>query len=230
MTAPAACIAEHCTRELRDHELAARQLLCDPCVHQIRRWLGAIPNLMIVLRRGSTQRERTSDTGGRGGTKEAPLPGRDATMNLTGPASIGDVRDIYGDQHGSRPLVGTLGDWVRIVLEERRVDGPDRWTEEALSGFLASQLGWCSQQPWAGEMRGELWNMICAGLRIAGVTIQTRAVPRPCPRCCELSLQKTDHDWYNRCSKCGNSYTDDELYADAPRQLEALEAERRAAA
>jgi hypothetical protein len=210
------CIVEHCTRDLRDYELAARQMLCDPCVHQMRRWLGAIPNLVIVLRDGSLQRERTGDAV-RGGTKEVPLPGRPVTMNLIGPASTGDIRDPFGDQEGSRPIIGTLDDWVRILCHERRLNGPTRYREEDLAAWLIPQLGWISQQPWAGEMHAELWNMICTALRIASIEHRTRAISRPCPNpdCQMMTLARRDWDLYTRCSNCGNAYTDGELNADA---------------
>ncbi|MGW1135627.1 hypothetical protein [Streptomyces griseoluteus] len=216
----AVCISEPCSRSLRDHELAAGQLLCDPCVHQIRRWLAAIPAAMTVLRDGSMQRERTGDAG-RTGTREAPLPCRLDTLSLIGPAASGTVRDPHGDQVGQQPIIGTLGSWVRLVLEERHVDGPAAWTPEALAGWLASQLGWISQQGWASEAYTELRDLTWAIRGIARVEVRTRAVSRPCPACELLSLQQTDWDRYVRCTNCGGCWTADELNHDAERRAAA---------
>jgi len=212
----AVCIAEHCTRSLRDYELASGQLLCDPCVHQLRRWLAAIPAALIVLRDGSLQRERTGEPG-RTGTREAPLPCRLDTLNLIGPAAPGTVRDPHGDQTGSRPIIGLLGDWVRLICEERRINGPEQWTETALAGWLRSELGWASTQPWVAELAGELRDLMWQIRGIARVEVRTRAVSRPCPNeaCGMLTLTRTDWDQYVRCSSCGNAYTDAELNADA---------------
>jgi ribosomal protein L37AE/L43A len=210
----AVCITEHCTRELRDHETSALMLICTPCLHQMRAALTAIPAALIVLRHGSMQRERTGETG-RTGTREAPLPGRLDTLNLVGPAAHADVHDQHGDQTGQRPIIGTLGDWTRVICEERRLNGPQQWTETALAGWLVTQLGWASQQQWAGEMHGELRDLTWAIRGIARVEVRTRAISRPCPRCQMMTLSRTDHDVYTRCSNCGTAWTDAELNADA---------------
>jgi hypothetical protein len=209
-----ACIAEHCTRELRDHELASLQLLCDPCVHQMRRWLAAIPAALVVLRDGSMQRERTGAPG-RTGTREAPLPCRVDVLNLVGPAASGTVRDPHGDQVGSRPVIDVLGSWVRLVCEERHLAWPARHREEDLAAWLSAQLGWISQQEFAGEVALELRDLMWQIRGIARVEVRTRAVSRPCPRCQMMTLSRTDHDVYTRCSNCGTAWTDAELNADA---------------
>ena len=45
----AACTAPHCSRELRHHELASAQQLCDPCIHRARDILRSIPAALTVL-------------------------------------------------------------------------------------------------------------------------------------------------------------------------------------
>lgn len=212
-----ACIAPRCTRDLRDWELDALMLVCTPCLNRMRAQLTAIPAALTVLRQGSMQRERTGPTS-RGGTRQAPLPGRLDTLNLVGPASTRDVHDPHGDQTGQRPIIGVLGDWTRVICEERRLDGPDTWTETALAGWLAGQLGWASQQPWAGEMAGEFNDLTWAIRGIARVEVRTRAVSRPCPRCDLLTLQQQDWDRYVRCTDCGGCWTPAELNADAARR------------
>ncbi|MFE0974321.1 hypothetical protein [Streptomyces rochei] len=209
-----ACIAPHCSRDLRSHEEVAGQLVCDLCVHRMRAQLAAIPAALIVLRDGSLHRERTGDDG-RTGTREAPLPCRMDTLNLIGPAAHGTVHDPHGDQTGQRPIIGTLGDWTRLIAEERRLNGPDTWTETALAGWLTGQLGWASQQPWIGEMATELRDLAWAIRGIARVEVRTRAVSRPCPRCQMITLSRTDHDAYTRCATCGTAWTDAELNSDA---------------
>lgn len=211
-----ACIVERCTRDLRDHEEAAGQLVCDPCVHRMRAQLAAIPAALIVLRDGSLHRERTGDTS-RTGTREAPLPCRMDTLNLIGPAAHGTVHDPHGDQTGQRPLAGVLADWTRLVCEERHLPWPHRHRPEDLAGFLASHLGWASTQGWISEFADELGSLMRQVRGIARVEIRTRAISRPCPNseCGLLSLTRTDWDQYVRCSSCGNAYTDAELNADA---------------
>jgi hypothetical protein len=210
----AVCITEHCTRELRDHETSALMLICTPCLNQMRAALTAIPAALVVLRGGSMQRERTGEAG-RTGTREAPLPCRIDTLNLIGPAASGTVHDPHGDQIGQRAIIDILGSWVRLISEERRVNGPQQWAETALAGWLVSQLGWSSQQQWVGEMHGELRDLTWAIRGIARVEVRTRAISRPCPACDLLTLARTDWDQYIRCSNCGNAYTDGELNADA---------------
>ncbi|MFI1166523.1 hypothetical protein ACH4UM_23705 [Streptomyces sp. NPDC020801] len=219
----AACIAEHCTRLLRDWETSANWQICRPCVDQMRAWLRAVPNLLIVLADGSMHRERSGESGGRGGTKEAPLPGRPTTMNFIGPASTTDVRDLHGDQIGQRPIIDFLGSWTRLVLEEhprrhqRDFKQPDNWSEAGLSAWLSTALPWASTMAWIGEMAQELRDLTIAIRGIARVEVRTRAVSRPCPNsdCGLLALTRTDWDQYVRCSACGNAYTDAELNADA---------------
>lgn len=210
----AACIAAHCSRTLRDWEIDAAMLCCSPCLGRMRAQLSAIPAALVVLRDGSLQRERTGEPG-RSGTREAPLPCRLDVLNLVGPAASGTVRDPHGDQVGARPVAGVLGDWVRLVCEERRIDGPDRWTEEAMAGWLTAQLGFASTQGWVGELAAELWDLTTAIRGIARVEVRTRAISRPCPRCQMMTLSRTDHDAYTRCSECGSAWTDTELCADA---------------
>lgn len=219
----AVCILSTCLRSLRDWELEAAMVICQPDLNRMRAQLTAIPAALIVLREGSMQRERTGDTG-RTGTREAPLPCRIDTLNLVGPASTGDVHDPYGDQVGGRPVVGVLGDWTRLVLEERPgIAQPRAWNETGLSRWLISQLGWLSQREFVGEMAGELWDMTMAIRRIASVEVRTRAISRPCPRgeCGLLALQQTDWDRYVRCTACGGCWTPDELNADAERRAAA---------
>lgn len=216
-----ACTAEHCTRQLRPWELEARMVICSPCLGQMRTWLEQIPAALIVLRDGSMQRERTG-AGGRVGTRTAPLPCREEVLNLIGPAASMDVHDPHGDQCGVRPLIGTLSDWVRVVLEERLVDGPDAWTETALAAWLQRQLGWVSQQGWACETHRELRDLVWQIRGIARIDIRTRPVPRPCPndKCGQLLLTQTDGDQYTRCGGCLGVFTQQELNDDAARRAE----------
>ena len=215
------CITEHCTRELRQWEDTAAMVICSPCLGQMRSWLQQIPAALVVLRDGSMQRERTDDSGGRGGTRTAPLPGRLDTLNLIGPAATADVHDPHGDQIGQRPIVGVLGDWVRLVCAERRLNGPAHWTEIELASWLQPHLGWAATQPWADEMHRELRDMTWHIRGIIRTAIRTEALNRPCPRCEDLLLQRTDHDLYIRCTGCGNAFTQQELNDDAARRAAA---------
>ena len=222
MDTPAVCTAEHCGRELRDWELKACMVICSRCLGQMRSWLQQIPAALIVLRGGSMQRERTG-TAGRSGTRTAPTPCRLDTLNLCGPASSANVHDPHGDQTGVRPLIGVLSDWVRVVLEERPIDGPEQWTELALASWLLRQSGWISQQRWAGEAHRELRDLMWVIRGITRIRPQTRPVPRPCPskHCAQLTLTQTDGDQYIRCGACGNAYTQAELNDDAARRAAA---------
>ncbi|MGW5426847.1 hypothetical protein ACWET9_06420 [Streptomyces sp. NPDC004059] len=212
MDAP--CIVANCPRDLRSWEIEANMLCCSPCLATMRAQLTAIPAAMIVLRQGSMQRERTGEAG-RSGTREAPLPCRIDTLNLIGPAASGTVRDPYGDQVGAQPIAGVLGSWVRLVCEEKRINGPARHRPEDLTGWLIPQLGFAATMPWVSELALELRDLMWAIRGIARVDVRTRAISRPCPACDLLTLARTDWDQYIRCSNCGNAYTDSELNADA---------------
>jgi hypothetical protein len=214
------CIVEHCQREIRDWETEARMLTCTPCLNRMRAWLQQIPAAMIVLREGSMQRERTGDAG-RAGTRTAPLPGRGDTLNLVGPASYADIRDPHGDQTGPRPIIGVLGDWTRLVCEERRLNGPAQWTETALARWLTGQLGWAAQQSWSDELYAALSSMAWHIRGITRVEVRTRPISRPCPRCENLLLTHTDGDQYTRCSGCLSAFTQTELNDDAARRTAA---------
>ncbi|GHH87879.1 hypothetical protein [Streptomyces capitiformicae] len=209
----AACTAPHCSRELRAHETAAAQQLCDLCIHRARAILASIPAALVVLH-GSLQRERSGDTG-RAGTREAPLPCRADVLNLVGPAASGTVHDPHGDQIGQQPIAGVLGSWVRLVCEERRINGPIRYRVEDLASWLSNQLGFAATKPWGAELVSELNDLMWQIRGIARIEIRTRAISRPCPRCQLMALSRTDHDMYTRCSGCGSSWTDAELNADA---------------
>lgn len=214
------CIAATCSRELRDHEQAARQLLCDPHLSQIRGWLHSIPAQMIVLREGSMQREVTGGTG-RSGTKTAPLPGRLDTLTLLGPWASQPVRDHRDDQYDGVTVCEVLYGWVRVICEKRRLNGPVAMTEEALADWLGRQLGYAATQGWVGEMRDELHSMMRAIWGITALQPRTRAISRPCPRCDQLGLTQTDSEQYTRCGCCGTSYTVQELCDDAERRAAA---------
>lgn len=214
------CAATTCQRELRQPELEAAQYLCTPCVGDMRRWLNEIPNQLVVLG-GSTQREITGSPV-RGGTRTPPTPGRLDTLNITGPSAPGDIHDEHGDQHGPLPIGAVLGAWARIVIEERRLNGPDRWTELRLATWLSPHLDWAALQPWAGCMRDELFGMISVVRGITRLRPQKRPVTRPCPRpqCATLALTQTDGDQYIRCGACGYSFTQQELNDDAARRAQ----------
>jgi len=217
-TAAPCCTAERCTNQLRDHE--AGQYLCTPCVRDIRQWLAELPNQMIVLR-ASMHREITGSPV-RGGTKSSPpMPPREDTLNLLGPAAPGNVCDPHMDQEGALPLTATLGAWVCLILEESpNAPAPAVWTAEALALWLDGHLGWAVQQKWACELRAELWDMISAVRRITRCRPQKRPVTRPCPKCACLTLTKKDHDLYVRCGNetCEAVFTEAELNDDAARR------------
>jgi hypothetical protein len=193
-------------------------LICSPCLGQMRTWLQQIPAAMTVLRDGSMQRERTGTTG-RTGTKTAPLPGRLDTLNLIGPASNTEVRGE--DQEYTRPIIGVLGDWTRVVCLERHLNGPAQWTEPCLAAWLLPHLGWVSTQVWADEIHRELNDMTWAIRGIVRIDIRTRPVSRPCPRCQSLLLTQTDGDQYTRCGGCLSAFTQAELNDDAARRAAA---------
>ncbi|MEU6661234.1 hypothetical protein [Streptomyces sp. NPDC046821] len=205
------CAASTCHRELRDYELAGAQHICSPCTTAIHTWLHEIPLQMIVLG-GSRQRE-TTGTPGPTGTRTPPLPGRDDVLNLVGPAAWTTVHDPYGDQHGPIPIVGTLGQWVRIICEERRWNGPDTVTAETLAAWLAEprRLDWACRQPWAGEMRDELYSLMRTIRGITRLRPQRRPIPQPCPRCDSLTLTETDHQLYVDCGTCDSLFTRSDL-------------------
>lgn len=216
------CAAETCDRTLRDHELDGFQTICTPCVSGIRTWLHEIPNQIIVLE-ASRQRETVGAVGGRG-TPTPPLPGRGDVLNLLGPAAWTTVQDEHGDQHGPIPIVGVLGAWVRIICEERRWNGPDAVTPQALALWLAAHrpLDWACRRPWAGEMRDELWALTRTIRGVTRLRPQRRPVAQPCPRCDSLTLTETDHEVYVDCGTCESRFTREELALGAAVSVAAL--------
>ena len=214
------CAAATCSHALRDHELAAGQILCTPCVDAIRAWLYELP-LQITVLEGSRQRETVgSQTGGRSSHATAPLPGRDDVLNLLGPAAWNDwVYDPYEetaeDHHGAVPIAGVLIPWVRLIAEQRRWNPPATLTPRALADWLATPrlLGWAARQLWAGAMRDELYGMMRTIRSTTRVRPQRRPVTQPCPRCDGLTLVETDHQLYIVCTSltCERRFTRDEL-------------------
>lgn len=214
------CAAGTCKNVLRDHEQAASQVLCTPCVDAIRAWLYELP-LQITVLEGSRQRETVGGrTGGRTVHATAPLPGRDDVLNLLGPAAWNDwVRDPYDemtdDQHGVVPIAGVLIPWVRLVAEQRRWNPPVTLTPQALADWLATPrlLGWAGRQPWAGALRDELYAMMRTIRATTRVKPQRRPITQPCPRCSDLTLVETDHQPYIVCTSltCERRFTRDEL-------------------
>ncbi|MFJ2717439.1 hypothetical protein [Streptomyces sp. NPDC087437] len=213
-----ACAAATCDRHLRDRELASGQTICTPCVNVISVWLQEIPTQIIVLE-GSRQRETTgANSGGRTVHRTAPLPGRDDVLNVLGPAAWNDgIRDPYGDAHGDHhgplSIAGTLIPWVRVITEERRWNPPTTLTPQALAAWLAHPrtLDWASRQPWAGDMRDELHQLMRTIRDITRLRPQRRPVPQPCPRCDSLTLVQTDHQLYIDCTTCETMYSREEL-------------------
>jgi hypothetical protein len=212
------CLADSCHRGLLEHEQTNKQVLCSRCVHLVNVWLHVELPLQIVVLEGSRQRETTgASSGGRTAYRTAPLPGRDDVLNLLGPAAWSDgVRDAHGqahaDQHGPVPIAGVLIPWVRLVCDERRWN-PPTLTPQVLAQWLGrpSLLDWASRQPWAGEMRDELHELMCTVRRVTRLRPQRRPVPQPCPRCGSLTLVETDHQLYVDCITCESMYTRDEL-------------------
>ncbi|MBZ6258831.1 hypothetical protein KVH22_25280 [Streptomyces olivaceus] len=220
-TTPApACAAATCTRSLRPHETDTGQHLCTPCVDLIGVWLQVeLPRQIIVLE-ASRQRETTgASTGGRTVHRTAPLPGRDDILNLLGPAAWTDhIADPYGqaaaDQHGTIPILGVLIPWTRTICDTRRWN-PPALTPTALAAWLARPrvLDWAARQPWAGDLRDELHQLMRTVRATTRLRPQRRPVPQPCPRCDDLTLVATDHQLYIECTdeNCRAMFTRDEL-------------------
>lgn len=209
------CIAATCSRDLRDNEIAV-QLLCTPCLSRLRGWLHSIPAQMVVLREGSMQREVTGGIG-RSGTRTPPLPGRLDTLTLLGPWASQPVRGHRDDQCDDIVVAETLYGWVRVVCEERRLDGPVAMTEEALAEWLDGQLSWMARQHWIDDAFEEFAIMMRAIWGITRLHPQTRAVSRPCPNvaCDKLTLIQRDWGQYVECTSCERLWTVDELNLDA---------------
>ncbi|MFG2679213.1 hypothetical protein [Streptomyces sp. NPDC048392] len=209
------CAAATCTRSLRTHEHEAGQLLCTPCVHLIGVWLQVeLPRQIIVLE-ASRQRETTgSSTGGRTAYRTAPLPGRDDILNLLGPAAWTDIRDPNGDQHGTLSILGVLIPWARTICDTRRWN-PPALTPAVIADWLArpAVLDWAARQPWAGDMRDELHQLMRTVRATTRLRPQHRPVPQLCPRCDGLTLVATDHQLYIECTgdNCRAMYTREEL-------------------
>lgn len=215
------CAASTCHRTLRDYEHDLGQVLCTPCTDTIGSWLTVeLPRQLVVLE-ASRQRETTgSRTGGRTVHRTAPLPGRADTLNLLGPAAWADtIVDPYGDahadQHGPLSITGTLTPWVRLICEHRRWNPPTALTEQTLAEWLATPrlLAWTSRQPWAGDLRDELAELMRTIRNITRLRPQRRPITQPCPRCQNITLVETDHQLYTECTDetCGGLFTRDEL-------------------
>lgn len=215
------CTAATCHRTLRDHEHAARQVLCTPCVDTIAAWLTREIPLQLIVLEASRQRETTgARSGGRTVHRTAPLPGRADTLNLLGPAAWNDgITDPYGDgaadQHGPLSVTGVLTPWVRLIAEHRRYNPPATLTEQALAEWLAHPplLAWAARQPWAGDLRDELAELMRTIRAITRLRPQRRPIAQPCPRCESLMLVETDHQLYIECTLtgCGGLFTRPEL-------------------
>ena len=220
-TTTAGPLCPACSRGLHPDELD--RWLCGACLRAVRAWLAELPAQLVVLR-GSRLRE-TTDGPRVAGSRTPPLPGRLDTLNLLGPCSPGDVTDPHGDQHGPLPIAGVLGSWVRLVAEDRHLEGPQRGDPEHFAAWLGPHLDWAAGQPWATELHTELQQMMRTIRGITRVRPRTRAIPRPCPSCATLALAKTDWQTYVECQACGSLYTDTELADTAAAELARLQRE-----
>lgn len=231
-TSATPCLAATCHRSLRDTELTAAQTICTPCVHLMARWLqNELPRQIIVLE-GSRHRETTgASSGGRTAYRTAPLPGRDDVLNLLGPAPWSDtVRDPYGqapaDQHGPVPIAGVLIPWARTIADQRRWNPPATLTPMSLATWLGrpKALAYASRQPWAGDLRDELAELMRTVRAVTQLRPRRRPVAQPCPRCEDLALVETDHQLYVDCTSCEAMFTRDELALAARITVAALDA------
>lgn len=221
-TAGKPCAGARCTHTLRDYELRAGLALCGGCGRAMGRWMREIPEQMHYLRR-LREKGRTG-TGGRTGTKTAPLPGDETVLNLLGPAApCGALVDEAGDQHGPLPVHETLYRCMVVIRRARDLEGPRGNTAELLASWMEPHMEWVAMQTSGVEMQHTLSALMGTLRGVTRLYPRTYAVNRPCPRCEALTLYEQDHDDKIECDTCGTRYTNAEINDDAPKTLARLQ-------
>jgi len=199
------CERGHCARMGRDGPG-----LCDPCAEHHGRRLSDLATLADrlhgLLGRGQGADDRVS------GSREPPLPVREAVLSFLGQAPLDYARLDLGvwrgvadwrgsPQTGCEPLPALLGSWCRHIAAERSVTAPGpprrlvaaaRYAGRAepvvrvgrLVSWLQRHHDWATTQDWADEY--------AAAVHAAWVTARTLAdaweTPTPiagivCPEC-----------------------------------------------
>ncbi|WP_371538413.1 hypothetical protein OG210_21955 [Streptomyces sp. NBC_00466] len=175
---------------------------CDRCRSQIRGVLAQLPMQYTYLSM-SRQPVQGGGTDGRSSTRlHAPLPGREDTLNLLGPAARQNVTDAQ-DQTGPVPFLAVLETWCEAVAEERYLT-PVRRHVTAMTALLTAHLGWICEQPWVRDFEEELRELLKTSQRIT-MTEPRKELLRgvTCPSCEGLTLIRYfPGDWAAECALC----------------------------
>lgn len=211
-----------CNEPLSAHETGL--YVCPRCTRRATGWLRELPAQLTVLR-GSSARETTSGpTGGRTGTRTAPLPGRLDVLNLLGPGSL-HIRADAPDQIGEPSITATLTRATNLVRNSRALRGPASADPEAHAAWLAPHLPWTAEQRWATDLHTRLRQMMRDIRAVTRVRPLRRPLPQPCPSCDALGLWEEDWQEYRWCTCCGVWLTAEDLALGAAGTLARREAE-----
>ncbi|MFJ9353737.1 hypothetical protein [Streptomyces mirabilis] len=185
---------------------------CVRCTSRIRGALAALPEQFVWLTL-SRQRAQGGGGDGRSSTRlHAPLPGREDTLNLLGPASRQSVTDAR-DQVGSVPFLETLAGWCEAVVYERGLT-PIRRDLTAMIRLLTAHLSWICEQPWCPDFYEEIRDLLRTSQKIT-MTEPVRQMLKGvmCPSCSMASMVRYLPDVYAaRCMNCDSIRLDEHDY------------------
>lgn len=173
------CIGRH-----SESRRARRAHLCDPCRDRLYQRLVAIPDLARMARQVAEGLHGQPLDGKVSGSKERPLP-NGHLLSLLGPSSSEHLSPYAhpADQDGIVPIPDVLASWVRLVCEERDLQGP-RADLKSVCAFLREHSEWCADQPWADELDTEVRDCHNRLLAAAGMgNTRTRYRDAECPDC-----------------------------------------------
>ncbi|MFF3558948.1 hypothetical protein ACFYXS_02750 [Streptomyces sp. NPDC002574] len=193
---------------------------CPQCFSRIRGVLAQLPEQYAYLL-ASRQPRQGGPGDGRGGKRlHAPLPGREDTLNMLGPAARQSVTDGR-DQVGPTPFAAVLEGWCEAVSYERGLSA--RYTEglmtvrrdvTSMTRRLTDHLDWISQQDWVPDFFEEIQELLTATKRITLTEPRRVAILGVlCPSCGEQRLMKVEASgWAAQCRDCPAVKFDDHDY------------------
>jgi hypothetical protein len=174
---------------------------CDRCRNRIRGALAQLPEQYVHLTM-SRQRVQGGGDGRSGKRLHAPLPGREDTLNLLGPASRQAVTDAQ-DQAGPTPFLEVLASWCEAVTDERGLTNVRRHVMP-MTARLTAHLAWICEQPWVADFAEEIRELLRTTQRIT-MTEPRKQLLRgvTCPSCEGLTLVRCiPGDWTAECALC----------------------------
>ena len=178
----------------------------DGTLTEIVHLYATLPEQMIP---GQTQGQRVS------GSREAPLPLRVDPLDLTMPARVTAVHDVYGDQAGLPSVAGVLDSWARDWVDVRDMgETLPTPTVVELARWLGNRHPWaCDDHPAVDDYATEIRRLHTTLRAVAGIR-SDRIYVGPCPvtddkGTCGATLTADPYLDIIRCPRCDTMWSRD---------------------